>query len=68
MDFNIIFVTDFIIFQPLEKLLLADNKLRLGASALFDCLGTNESIKTIDIRFIFKFQFFSKIFLGLFYL
>ncbi|XP_066913614.1 F-actin-uncapping protein LRRC16A-like isoform X2 [Clytia hemisphaerica] len=34
---------------PLEKLFIADNKLKLGASALFDCLGTNESIRTIDI-------------------
>lgn len=39
-----------ILLKPLEKLLLADNKMRLGASALFDCLGTNETITTIDIR------------------
>jgi len=34
---------------PLEKLSIADCKLRLDAAALFDCLGTNESITSIDI-------------------
>ncbi|XP_057291288.1 F-actin-uncapping protein LRRC16A-like isoform X2 [Hydractinia symbiolongicarpus] len=34
---------------PLEKLSIADNKLRLDAAAIFDCVGTNETLLEINI-------------------
>ena len=37
-------------FQPLEVLIVADNKLRQDIIAIFDCLGTNETVTTLDIR------------------
>lgn len=42
--------------QPLKKLSVADCKLRLNAAALFDCLGTNETITFIDIRYGLHFN------------
>ena len=40
----------FFSLQPLQKLSVADNRLRQDADVIIDSLGTNDKLEELDIR------------------